>query len=62
MTKSDYISTAKILRDFCPQLNQDEEYRMSRYAFPNLVKKFATMFADDNPNFDADKFYKACEL
>jgi hypothetical protein len=60
MTRQDYISTAEILREFCPRNNMED--KMNKHAFRNLVEQFATMFADDNPNFDADKFYKACGL
>jgi hypothetical protein len=59
-TRQDYISTATILREFLPKENMDD--KMNSYAFRNLVDQFATMFADDNPRFDAEKFYEACGL
>lgn len=57
MTRKDYVSTAEILRDFSPG-----ESMIDDKTFENLVDQFAAMFANDNPNFDADKFYKASGL
>lgn len=51
MTRKDYIATAEILK-----YNSD---KMHPALFSKMVVDFAVMFALDNPNFDAKRFYKA---
>lgn len=58
MTRKDYVKTAEILRDIRPD---GADPACKRY-WRMTVEKFVTMFAEDNPNFDAVRFYKACGL
>ena len=51
MTRKDYIATAKILK-----YASDKTHPA---LFSKVVVDFAVMFAMDNPNFDAKKFYSA---
>jgi len=47
MTKKNYIQIAKIIKEY-----GDKEHI--------LLLKLCELFKEDNPNFDADKFLKAC--
>lgn len=58
MTRKDYVTTATILRDYGPAATNV----IDSHTFANLVDQFAAMFTDDNPRFDATKFYEACGL
>ena len=51
MTRKDYIKTAEILNY--------ASNKMHPALFSKIVVDFAVMFAMDNPNFDAKKFYSA---
>ena len=51
MTRKDYISTAEILKYASNKTHPA--------VFSKMVVDFAVMFAMDNPNFDAKKFYSA---
>lgn len=53
MTRKDYTSTAEILSSY-KDLIGDE------FTYHDLVDDFASMFAQDNPNFDPDRFLEAC--
>jgi hypothetical protein len=53
MTRKDYTSTAEILSSY-KDLIGDE------FTYHDLVEDFAGMFAQDNPNFDPDRFLEAC--
>ena len=52
MTRKDYVSTAKILKNYALLLGQSD--------YEDLVDEFAEMFEADNPNFDTNKFFDAC--
>jgi hypothetical protein len=52
MTRKDYVSTAKILKNYALLLGQAD--------YEDLVDEFAEMFEADNPNFDTNKFFDAC--
>lgn len=53
MTRKDYVAVAEILnRHF-------SNYPVEISDFKELVFDFADMFADDNPNFDEDRFMQA---
>ena len=53
MTRKDYVAVAEILnRHF-------SNYPVEISDFKELVFDFADMFADDNPNFNEDKFIEA---
>ena len=53
MTRKDYVAVAEILnRHF-------SNYPVEISDFKELVFDFADMFADDNPNFNEDRFIQA---
>lgn len=56
MTRKDYVTTAEILKNF------HDHYSISDADFITLVYDFADMFAEDNPNFQENKFVNACGL
>ena len=51
MTRKDYIKTAEILKYVSDKTHPA--------VFSKMVLDFAVMFAMDNPNFNAKKFYEA---
>jgi len=51
MSRRDYIATAEIIR----------ELHLSPEQRAEMVSRFVTMFADDNPRFSPSKFREACE-
>lgn len=53
MTRKDYISMAKLLKD-----SREE---MSPELFEKLVRRMADWFASDNPRFDRQRFEDACK-
>lgn len=53
MTRKDYVKVAEILNDFY------SNYPVEVSDFKELVLDFSDMFADDNPNFQAIKFWDA---
>lgn len=53
MTKKDYQEVAEIIRCY-KDLIDDE------FVVEDLVEDFATLFANDNPNFKYDLFRDAC--
>ena len=55
LTKKTYIAISEILSSY-KDLIGDE------FTYHDLVDDFAAMFAEDNPNFDADKFFNACMI
>lgn len=55
LTKKTYIATSEILSSY-KDLIGDE------FTYHDLVDDFAAMFAEDNPRFDADKFFNACMI
>jgi hypothetical protein len=55
LTKKTYIATSEILSSY-KDLIGDE------FTYHDLVDDFAAMFAEDNPNFDADKFFNSCMI
>lgn len=56
MSRKDYVAIAEILN------NWYFNHPTNEHDFGDLVGEFALMFADDNPNFDHDRFVKACGL
>ena len=53
MTRKDYVAVAEILNRYL------SNYPVEISDFKELVFDFADMFADDNPNFDEDRFMQA---
>ena len=51
-SKKDYEAIARLINYLT-----DSEGRIDRY---DLVEHLSDYFEKDNPNFDRDKFYKAC--
>lgn len=52
LTRKDYVTLADILESFSELIE--------RFTFEDLVEDIADYCASDNPNFDYDKFRKAC--
>jgi hypothetical protein len=52
MTRKDYVATAEILNR-----NADE---LGSNLLDTLANQFIEMFENDNPRFNADKFWEAC--
>lgn len=64
MTRKDYIATAEILReaisfakDNSPEDSQALYHSIETIQF--VAEEFADLFANDNPNFNEDIFFKA---
>jgi hypothetical protein len=53
MTRKDYVAVAEILNRYL------SNYPVEISDFKELVFDFADMFADDNPNFNEDRFIEA---
>jgi tetraacyldisaccharide-1-P 4'-kinase len=54
MTRKDYVKVADILAGY-------HQAMIDNFWWEDLVNDFALMFAEDNPNFQKDRFVKACE-
>ena len=52
MTRKDYVATAEILNK-----NADE---LGSNLLDILANQFIEMFENDNPRFNADRFWEAC--
>jgi hypothetical protein len=57
MSKKDYIKLAEVLKSEKPQ----ESWLNKYMQWELIVKAIATMCANDNPQFDYFRFYKACD-
>ena len=64
MTRKDYIATSEILREAIsfaeensPENSQALYHSIETIQF--VAEQFAELFANDNPNFDEDKFFQA---
>ena len=55
MTRKDYVAVSEILSSY-KDLIGDE------FTYHDLVDDFAIFFANDNENFQADKFFNACMI
>jgi hypothetical protein len=53
MTRKDYVATAQILNDY--------KHLIDSRVFQHIITDFMMMFEDDNPRFDADRFFDACD-
>lgn len=58
MTRKDYVATAKIINRYFDVADYHDGLHANIHDF--LIKPFSDMFAKDNPNFDAEKFFEAC--
>lgn len=59
MTKKDYKKFAEFWKD----VELPDSEHMSGYQLQAmLVKRFADILATDNPRFDRERFYKACQI
>ena len=59
MTRKDYIATASILNTYLKR-NNTESHPQLVAEFDELVNDFIYLFANDNSNFDKEKFWEAC--
>jgi hypothetical protein len=55
LSKKYYIATAEILSSY-KDLIGDE------FTYHDLVDEFASMFSQDNPQFNSDKFFNSCMI
>ena len=53
MTRKDYVKVADILAGY-------KDGMADNFWWEDLLNDFALMFAEDNPNFQHDKFMEAC--
>ena len=53
MTRKDYIKFAEVISDIA-------DTKTMAIDGGTLVIKLATIFKEDNPNFNKDKFFDAC--
>jgi hypothetical protein len=61
MSKKDYIKFAAMLKEQ-HDIAQDTLFSQGKTAVENVIKASAEIFAEDNPRFDHDRFYKACGM
>ena len=54
MTRKDYVKVSDILAGY-------QQAMIDNFWWEDLINDFALMFAEDNPNFQKDRFIKACE-
>lgn len=64
MTRKDYIATATILNDaiaFAKENSNENSIELfhSIESIQFVAEQFADLFANDNPNFNEDIFFKA---
>ncbi len=57
MTKKDYIKIAKSIKDNTGDDYYDEGHMVYK---DGIIQDLCAVFLEDNPNFDKDKFIKAC--
>lgn len=65
MTRKDYEAFASMFRNHFRALAKNREsmvtYKKAAHDTTSLfMKQTADLFANDNPNFSRDRFYKAC--
>jgi hypothetical protein len=54
MTRKDYVKVSDILAGY-------QQAMIDNFWWEDLINDFALMFAEDNPNFQKERFIKACE-
>jgi hypothetical protein len=55
LSKKYYIATAEILSSYKDLIGNE-------FTYHDLVDEFASMFSQDNPQFNSDKFFNACMI
>ena len=58
MTRKDYVAIAEAFADSRPSAVTTP---VQFYQWEDTRNKVANVFAEDNPRFDRQRFYKACE-
>jgi len=65
MTRKDYNAVAAAVRntmhDATRRVKCDDELGAVETALEDLVGRLVLIFKDDNPHFDSDRFWKACD-
>jgi len=61
MTRKDYVAIAEAFATTKPETADNVQAREARYQWKLVMTEIADVFADDNPRFDRDRFYTACE-
>jgi len=64
-SRKDYEQTAKVIRDkkecVCiDEFTNEDEYYMKLGVLASVAGEFASVYSQDNPKFDRDRFMKAC--
>lgn len=57
MTRKDYVAVAKILNSYA--VVAEDSNLISSFVIKSIAEDFADLFANDNPNFNEDKFLDA---
>ena len=57
MTRKDYVKIAEVLRS----ANETHGKHGHWHVVHEIEQKLANVLAEDNPRFDRERFYKACE-
>jgi hypothetical protein len=60
MTRKDYQMIADTLASFSKGISQNDSRLWAEYA--ELVQMFSVQMSQDNPRFDASRFFDACEV
>lgn len=58
MTRKDYVKFADAIRNFRAERGKEDNADLHVEAF---MKICTSIFSADNPRFDSQRFYRACE-
>jgi len=58
MTRKDYVAIAKIINGYFGSADQHDGLTANVHDF--LIDPFIDLLANDNPNFDKERFWEAC--
>ena len=58
MTRKDYVEVAKIINNYFNDADQHDGLTANVNDY--LIDPFIKLFENDNPNFNAEKFWEAC--
>ena len=59
MTRKDYVKFAEMLARV--RLQAQDKHVEFNYGINRMQVEIADIFASDNPRFDRERFYEACE-
>jgi len=58
MTRKDYVAIAQIINNYFDKADHHDALVANVHDF--LIDPFIDLLANDNPNFDKEKFWDAC--